>query len=771
MYERIPDELKKLNQWGNYHRIWVEKRGKYTKIPLNPWTGEDGKSNDPSTWSDFDTALRAINEYPQADGLAFYFANGYVGLDIDHIKDELDKVKLGDHDPENYVNKAHELTKGTYMEISMSGEGIHCIFKGKIPGDRRRKGNYEMYQSGRFFALTGNCVNSKPEIKSLNDDEMKALYDHYFASKKVLQFPTQPRTNITTNDLSVREVIERAESSSTGQRFKLFMNGGWDQFYPSQSEADLAFANDLAFWTGRDFQQMDTIFRQSSLMRPKYDSKRGKTTYGIALLNKAINETSDVFNPSEKPTFNYDMSFLKNKKDKKKKPARSWDDMGNALRFMDAYGDNFKYSYVDKSFYYYNGSYWEPDQMGVVEKCADNVVANMKNEKLIISPGMDEDDARKNWEKFLKRSRSNRSKKNMLDELKHHIPVLHSDFDKESMLLNTKSGYVDLNSGVLKDHDREKMFSQQTAVEYTDNIDCPEWDRFLHQIFDNNEELIHYIQKAVGYSATGSIKEQVMFILYGNGRNGKSVFINTIADVLGTYAETMNVSSIMVKSNNGANSDIARLEGARLVISSEANEGSRLDEGLLKQLTGGDKIVARHLYASEFEFNPEFKLWMATNHKPLIRGTDEGIWRRIMLIPFLVQIPSDKVDKDLKYKLQREGVGILNWIVQGAMMWQREGLNPPEIVTKASEEYRNEMDVIQFFVSECCETDPEYQAPAGALFQRYKQWANESSEYMMSKQKFGREMRKKFEFKHTMRGNVYRGLRITTDPRTNFLRN
>lgn len=767
-YEAIPEELRKLNQWGNYHRIWVEKRNKYTKIPLNPWNGEDGKSNDSSTWSDFDTALRAIDKYPQADGLAFYFANGYVGLDIDHIADELDKVREGDSDPENYVNKAHQLTKGSYMEISMSGEGIHCIFKGKIPGNRRRKGNYEMYQSGRFFALTGNTLNSQPTIKSLDHEEMAKLYTHYFGNDKVMLFP-QNSPQITTNDLSLDEVVSRAEKSSSGKRFKMFMEGGWEDFYPSHSEADMAFANDLAFWTGRDFNQMDTIFRQSSLMRPKFDSKRGKTTYGIALLNKAINETSDVFNPNGKPEFNYDLSFLNNDESKEKHPQRSWDDMGNAERFMDMYGDNFKYSYIDKCFYYYNNSYWEPDQTGIVEKCADNVISNMKNEKIHVAPDVKDEDAKKDWEKFLKKSRSNRSKKNMLEELKHHIPVLHSQFDKEIMLLNTKSGYVDLNSGILHDHDRDKMFSQQTAAEYTDNIDCPEWDKFLHQVFNNNEELIHYIQKAVGYSATGSVKEQVMFILYGNGRNGKSVFINTIADILGTYAETMNVSSIMVKNNNGANSDIARLEGARLVISSEANEGSRLDEGLLKQLTGGDKIVARHLYGNEFEFNPEFKLWMATNHKPLIRGTDEGIWRRIMLIPFTVQIPKDKVDKDLKYKLQREGTGILNWIVQGAMMWQAEGLNPPEIVTKASQEYKDEMDVVSYFVSEKCETGSDYKVPAGELFNVYREWANESGEYSMPKQKFGREMKKKFEYKRTMNGRYYLGLRIAQDSRTNFL--
>jgi len=180
MYELIPDELRKLNQWGLFHREWVEKRGKYTKIPINPWDGKNGKSNDQSTWSDFDTALRALDVFPQADGLAFYFANGYVGMDIDHIADELERVKEGDQSMDNLVIQAEHLTKNTYMELSMSGEGIHAIFKGKITGNRRRKGNFELYQSGRFFALTGNVLRGKRDIQSLNEKEMVTLYNNFF---------------------------------------------------------------------------------------------------------------------------------------------------------------------------------------------------------------------------------------------------------------------------------------------------------------------------------------------------------------------------------------------------------------------------------------------------------------------------------------------------------------------------------------------------------------------------------------------------------------
>ncbi|WP_281828849.1 phage/plasmid primase, P4 family [Lactobacillus amylolyticus] len=768
MYEKIPDELRKLTQWGVFRKRWIESRKKYTKIPVSPWDGKAGKSNDKSTWADFHTALLAIDKY-KCDGLAFYFANGYVGLDIDHIKGDLEELEAGNRSSDNEIIKTSNLAKGTYMEISLSGEGIHCIFKGKIPGNRRRKGNYEIYESGRFFALTGNSMNHEPRISTLNQDEMKKLYVNYLGEDKVVPFNHNFDDQNFQNDLSIPEIIRRAEDSKTGARFKFFMQGGWEQFYPSQSEADLAFANDLVFWCGRDFEKMDTIFRNSSLMRGKYDEKHGKTTYGIGLLNKAINENTSTFNPHREP-LKYNFGFIKKEKEI---PPRSWDDTGNADRFCDMWGDSVRYSFIDKSWYVYDGEKWAADDTGQVKKCADKVIERMPNEKIKVADGVGPEDAKKDFAKFIKKSRSNAAKNAMLDEVKHRVPVLHDEFDKEAMLLNTKSGYVDLASGILHDHDIKKMFSHETNCEYTDTIDCPEWNQFLKQIFDNNEDLIHYIQKAIGYSATGSTREQIMFVLYGNGRNGKSIFIDTLADILGDYARTMNVSTIMVKANNGVNTDIARLEGARLVISSEANEGSRLDEGLVKQMTGGDKLVARYLYGKEFEFIPQFKIWMATNHKPLIRGTDDGIWRRIVLIPFMVQIPIEKVDKDLKSKLKREASGILNWIVDGALAWQKEGLEPPEIVKNASKDYRNEMDVLSYFISECCEIGSGigFKAQAGELYGKYKSWAEENSEYKMSSQKFGREMRKKFKYVRKMNGRFYIGLKIITDSRLNFLKN
>ena len=765
-YQNIPQELRNLKQWGLFELKWVEARKKNTKIPINPYDGSAGKSNDPNTWSDFDTAMRALNDVERADGLAFYFANGYVGLDIDHIDSNLEDWRAGDNDPNNLVNKFQDLTDNTYMEVSQSGTGIHAIFKGKIPGKRRRKGNYEMYQTGRFFALTGNNIIPDPTIKSMSDDEMKTLYEFLFGKDNIVQLHSES-DNITPVDLSVAEIIKRAESSAkTGTRFTMFMKGGWEQFYASHSEADMAFANDLAFWTGRDFHKMDTIFRNSSLMREKFDEKHGAVTYGTSLLNKAINETQNIYNPesdSQDSESSYTFSFNEDKT--KKIVPRSWDDQGRGLRMRDQFATVLKFNAVDKKWFFFNGSYWQEDIGNQrVELAAERVANSIKKEKpeLSFSTKTDEDKAMNEWYRFQKDSRSHMAKMHMIDEFKKYVIVKHGEFDKEDMLLNTESGYVDLSSGELHDHDIDKKFSHQTVAEYSDNVDAPLWEKFLNQIFNNDEELIHYVQKAIGYSFTGSVDEQCLFILNGRGRNGKSVFSNVVSDVAGNYAKQMNVQTIVAKKNQSgsANSDIARLEGARIVTSSELNEGDRFDESLVKQLTGGDKILARFLYGSEFEYKPKFKIWMATNHLPIIRGTDDGIWRRIKIIPFNIQIPKEKVDKKLEYKLKAEYTGILNWIVQGAIMWQQEGLEDPEAVTKVIETYRAEMDPLDAFLEECCTTGQNYSIKAREMYDAYHEWAKESEEYKMSMTKFGREMRKKLLRVKRRDGWYYVGLKL-----------
>ncbi|EMF0159255.1 DNA primase [Enterococcus hirae] len=757
MYEQVPSELKSLKHWCIYKLVWDEKRKKYTKIPYNAYTGKKAKSNDERTWSDFQTALSAIEKY-EASGLGFFFKPPYFGIDIDNAEGEVERYRSGDVE-ENIIYEFIETMK-SYSEYSQSGTGIHIIAKGLLPDGRRRKGDVEMYTDGRFFAMTGNSASQYTRINSPAQVNINRLHDRYVADKKVIKFEKTPSLESTV-DLPVAEIIEKARNAKQGARFKVFMDGGWEAFYESQSEADMAFANDLAFWTGRDFDKMDEIFRMSSLMRQKYDNKHGSKTYGQALLDKAIHETQSVYNPKRKSDFKI---FIKEQEQPKEKKYYSYDDTGNADRFCDIYGTLVRYSYIDKTWHYYDGKVWMVDNTGEVRKMVDTTVEIMAAEPIELSDDMDKEAKeaiKKAFERHVKRSRGNAGKNAMMDEVKHRLAVLPEEFDRDKTLFNCDNGYLSLTSGDLHDHEIGKMFTRLSKVEYTDTIDAPQWEEFIEQTFAHDQDLIRYVQKAVGYSLTGSTQEQCMFILYGGGANGKSVFLDIISDIMGNYAMTMQAQTIMVKQNqSAANSDIARLKGARLVTSSEPNEGVRLDEGLVKQLTGGDKVTARQLYGKEFEFEPEFKLWLATNHRPIIRGTDDGIWRRLNLIPFTVQVPEEKKDKMLKYKLRTELVGILKWAVEGCLMWQREGLKPPQSVLQASNEYRAEMDQIGQFVSECCEIGPGRTIAGGEIYKIYKEWAVENGEHVFNNTKFGRELSKRYSKRKSHGIAIYEGITL-----------
>lgn len=752
----FPKELKELKQWC----IWKsEKRGgRYTKIPYSV-NNRMAKSNDESTWATYEEAHAALINH-NANGLGFFFKPPYVGIDIDDIPNEIERFKKGETS-ENVISEIYESLR-SYSEISPSGTGIHIILKGEIPGKRRRKDNYEMYSDGRFFTMTGDTLGKYEEINEPSEFALKRIYDKYIETPKVVNINNRTREHGIVHDLSESEIISNILNSKQAELFKAFMNDGWQQFYSSQSEADLAFANILAFWCARDFNKMDSLYRKSSMMRDKWDEKRGKATYGEGTLYKAINDTHNVYSPSAKREApKYDINFGgDDTKEEKTYPNRSWDDTGNTDRFMDRFGDLIKFSYIDNKFYVYEGTVWQYDDMGRVRQLIDATVEDMKNEKIEVSADLDEEEIEKAWQKHVKNSRNNGKKRAMQDELKHRVSVIPSEFDSNDMLLNSENGYIDLSSGELLNHDINKMFSRKTGFEYTDKADAPVWLSFLDDIFNSDQEVIKYIQKAVGYSLTGSTKEQVMFVLFGSGRNGKSVFVETVSEILGTYAKNIRADSLMVKQNSGVNNDIAALDGARFVSSSEPNEGFRFDEGLIKQLTGGDTITARFLYGEDFDFTPQFKLWITTNHKPIIRGTDDGIWRRLALIPFTAQIPEHKVDKDLKYKLLREAPAILDWAVEGALLWQKEGLEMPDTIKQASVEYRQEMDVLESFIKDTCVVSEKYNAPAGELFKVYKDWANENEEYLMSKQKFGQKMKEKFEYKRNSSGRFYAGLKI-----------
>lgn len=760
MYEAIPEELKELRQWCGFR---LQPRGdKMTKIPVDANTGGLGKSNDETTWATFEVAHAAINKF-NLDGIGFYFKAPYFGIDIDGVKEDIDRYLSGiEAEQENNIVAEFIEMMGSYSELSVSGTGIHIIAKGELPTGARRKGNVEMYDSGRFFVMTGNQIGQYSRIEDDDYGRINYLHHKYLAKSEVSEtYKSEKLSGEIPPGASLDEqrIIDIALKSKSGTRFNFLLNGGWEQFYNSQSEADMAFANDLAFWTNRDYAMMDNIFRRSSLMREKWDREQNNSTYGGETLQKAIDECANTFIAETNDDFN--LIILEDNVKKVKRKFYSYDDTGNAQRFYDAFGDVTRYSYSRKGWYFYDGKVWVYDNQGMIKTLADRTIEAMKKEKLFVPDGEDEEKVKKDFIKHIKSARMSKGKNAMLKESEHLLPIQPDDFDNDLFLFNVQNGYIDLKTSTLHEHSRDKYFTKISPVEYTDKIDCPLWLDFLDTIFDGNNELIEYMQRAVGYSLCGSTQEQMMFILFGNGRNGKSVFLDIITDLFGNYATNIQPQTIMVKSSTGsASSDIARLHGARFVTTAEASDGVRLDEGLIKQLTGGDKVTASFKFENEFDFEPRFKLWMSTNYKPIIRGTDEGIWRRLAIVPFSVYIPKEKVDPHLKSKLKRELKGILQWAVEGFSKWQKDGLKEPKIVEQQRDSYRTEMDAVENFINDCCIRDSQKRSKAKPLFSAYREWAIENNQYQMSSTKFGREMGKKFEKMKSDGTNVYLGIAL-----------
>lgn len=743
--KNIPDEVKKYKTWVNCFA---------DKIPKDPKTGQNAKTNDPETWGTFEQAVKNVERglFPHI-GFVFDGESGFFGVDLDHCLDDVDFC-------DEFVE-----TLQSYAEISRSGSGIHIICKGELPAGPKRRGNVEMYSSGRYFIVTGNLYNEK--YKQITDctEAIKILHSKYLPTAEPQVDYYAPKFSPVSLDDA--EIIDKARSSKGGNLFSMLYQGEWNGIYSSQSEADLALCNQLAFWTGKNPQQMDRLFRASGLYRAKWDKKRGFDTYGNITIGKAIAGCTSVYEPtkSDGDTSLAMAMFRSSNKGRnvitaaQEKPY-DLNDTGNAHRLYDKYGDIIRYSYNRKKWYFWDGRMWQMDDLGEIKKLADDVCEDLKRQAYL----QQDDEIQEQMLKFAHRTASSKSKEAMIKECQHlnDIPASPDDFDGYRDYLNCQNGIVNLRTGELIPHDARFMMSKICLSEYDTTGKKPKaWLQFLDDVTNGDQELQEYIQRCVGYSITGSTREQCAYFLYGIGNNGKSTFLDTIADLLGGYSANAQPDTLMMSkfASGGANSDIARLKSARFVTSEEPTEGVRLNEGLLKQLTGGSKITCRFLYGDEFEYTPEFKIWIATNHKPIIRGTDFGIWRRIKLIPFEVNIPPSKVDKNMKYKLRQEFPQILHWAVEGCLKWQREGIKEPKCVIDATKEYKAEMDLIASFVEQCLVIDYDTggKIMASDLFSIYSKWAKMNNEYEMSSKKFFSEAAKKLPDRGRNGKGIYYG--------------
>lgn len=399
----------------------------------------------------------------------------------------------------------------------------------------------------------------------------------------------------------------------------------------------------------------------------------------------------------------------------------------------------------------YTDGRWQLDELRNVQ------LAVVENARSYLADAADEEDKthRRDLITHATRMESHRGVMAVCERLKAipGVAVSRKEFDRDPLLFNVRNGTINLESGVLRPHDASDQLTKMAQVTFIEDARCPRYDAFLDRIVDGDVEMIAFPQRLLGYLLTGLTNEQAMFFFYGLGANGKTVLIETWRALLGEYATQADISSFLLKKfDGGPRNDIARLEGARLVTCTEIPDGKRLDEPLIKSVTGSDVITARLLYKEPIEFQPVFKLVMAGNHKPMIRGTDNGIWRRLRMVPFAVAIPEHERDPNLTRALRAELSGILNWALQGCRDWRTHGLMPPSKVMAATRDYRESSDTFRVFLADCCAQEEHAATPFSELWKAYTEWAGQSGEHAMSRIKFGQTLTER-GFAAVERGN------------------
>jgi P4 family phage/plasmid primase-like protien len=385
---------------------------------------------------------------------------------------------------------------------------------------------------------------------------------------------------------------------------------------------------------------------------------------------------------------------------------------GMAVRWCDPWG----------KWLVWDGKRWVIDDQRRIDALAKGVANDLWTEAATIAPNSDRDTVQAMLS-FARASNGANGVRNALTLARSEsdIPILPGTLDTDPWLLNVANGTIDLRTGNTRQHSRSDYLTKLSPVVFDANADCPRWKQFLLEVFDGNKNLVRFIGRAAGYSITGHTSERCLFFLHGKGRNGKTTFVSTLQKMLGDYAVSITTEMLMVSKGRQHPTETCDLAGARMAVASETENGRKFAESFVKQITGGeDRIKGRRMREDFWQFDATHKLWISGNHKPDIRGTDDGIWDRIRLIPFNVRFAQP--DKTLAATLESERSGILNWLIRGCLDWQSNGLGEPAEVVQATANYRAEMDEIGRFFGECCVIRDACEVGATPLFEAYKSW-------------------------------------------------
>jgi len=753
--ENLPREMTSLPQWV----CW--KREKDTKVPCRCDGKGRASSTDPATWAKFDDAVYGADDF---DGVGFVTCKdcGIILLDLDHCIDADGEVGGWAKEILSAVNSC--------TEISPSGRGYHCYFSGKLPGPSKKAGDAEIYDCGRYFTVTGRAdPNYSAPFRRLTDEETARAYALVLARKPEKPGPANPITAALPIAQAPRRVngnghdlLERMFSAKNGAAIQALYNGDTSAHGGDDSAADMALCAHLAFWTARDALEIDRLFRQSKLYRDKWDRRHSGDgrTYGQMTVDKAIEGCVEAYG-EKKVLVQTEAAPIG--------PAAAesgaFTDTYAASWFAGQYADQLHFDHTSGHWYLWDSKRWVPDETGRVYGMA--VIAARRLLKQITDTW--EAQKARDLLKFVAKL-ENKDKIHDVLELARHAPgiaITHESLDRDPMLFNVQNGTIDLRDGSLHPHAAENLITKTSPAAYETDATAPNFAAFLRTIFDGNTGLMQYVQRCAGLFLTGLTDAQTLFFWHGSGANGKSVLVNTLMMLLGEYAMKAPANMLMLDKGNSIPNDVARLRGARCVVCSEIQDGSRLNESLVKELTGGDRIAARFLHREFFEFKPEHKILIVGNHKPLIRGTDLGIWRRMHLTPFAVTIPESarRPMGALLEDFRGELPGILQWALEGLHAYQTAGLHPPGEVQAAVATYRTDSDTVGRFIDDCTKQAPNEETTFDVIYKSYKSWCESAGEHPSS----GKRLSAALEERGYIRGRTgggkrsLRGLKLQQD--------
>lgn len=699
----LPDDLTERDQWVCWRT--ETRNGKGTKIPYQP-NNKPASVTDPATWRPYTEVCDIWQQSPGTfTGIGYVFSpeDPFAGIDLDNCR------KSGELMP--WARPIVERFADTYMEVSPSGNGIKIFAKGRLGGRGKRK-QYEdhaveIYDRGRFFTVTARVLNGAPLQLEDHQADIDELYETI--------------AGVSTSNGHAQKIEAKIPQ---GQRHNTLVSLAGTMRRRGMGVE----AIDAALWA-----------ENCTRCEPLYDRQH---------IRKIAESTAGWTPEPGSPTPDL-LGYLHN-------------DHGNASRLIVLSGEDLRYCHAFKKWLVWDRRRWAVDETDQVRRSAKHAMLELLKQAL----DKDAEEAAK----FARSCLDARRISSMLVMAECEIYVQPGELDRNPHLLNFRNGTVDLRTSELRPHRREDYISKLIHYDYLPGATCARWLAFLDEVMAGGPDtgqgaqeraarLMDYLQRALGYSLTGCTIEKAVFVLFGDGDNGKSTMLSTFRQLVPEYSVLLQAETLMVRQeNNNSQADLADLRGARFVQTSETEEGQRLAQGKLKRITQGmGTIKAVRKYENPIEFAETHKLWMDTNRKPTIRDADDAAtFNRLHPIPFTVRIPKERIDKDLPAKLLAEAEGILAWAVAGAKLWYESGLKKPIEVKAANDEWRSEMDQLGRFIEECCVVGNQFTVQAAALYGEYKRYCEESGERTITATAFGRKLTEKgLEKRHLNSGAQY----------------